>query len=413
MDIISRNLRPKITRLLKEFPAVAILGVRQCGKSVLSQMAGKGWKYMDMEKTEHREKLSSDPQLFFKENPSKIIIDEVQNCPELFPVLRSIIDERREQNKRFILTGSSSFELNKNISESLAGRVAMVECAPLKMNEFLKEELSEFYEIFEKKLSKKDLNQLKKIRPSKNIQQIKHALLKGGYPQPLLRDKEEYHLDWMENYFNTYITRDMRALFPSIDILKYQRVIKMLSSLSGTIVNKSEIARSVETSEKAVRDYLQIISGTFFWRELPAYKSKKFKTSLSSPKGHYRDSGLLFYLQKIFSQEELDFYPRLGNAYESFVVEELIRGVQAKNARGILAWHFRTKSGEEIDLILEGSFGLLPVEIKYRSYTTKQEVKAMEKFIVRHKLPYGIVINNSDSPSLISENILQIPAGCL
>src|SRR5690606_14396354 len=126
------------------------------------------------------------------------------------------------------------------------------------------------------------------------------------------------------NYFDTYVNRDIRSLFPKIDILKYQRVIQMLSSLSGTIINKSEVARSVETTEKSIRDYLQIISGTFFWRNLPAYKTSKIKTTISSPKGHYQDSGLLFFLQNISTIEELNIYPKLGNVFESFVVEEVL-----------------------------------------------------------------------------------------
>ena len=217
----------------------------------------------------------------------------------------------------------------------------------------------------------------------------------------------------MDNYFNTYINRDMRSLLPRIDIIKYQRVIKMLSSVSGTIINKSELARSAETSEKSIRDYLQIISGTFFWRELPAFKTPKIKTTSALPKGHFRDSGLLLFLQNIFNVEDLEFYPKLGNAFESFAVEEVIRGVQAVRSRNVNAYHFRTKAGGKIDLVMEGSFGLLPIEIKYQSNTTKKQLTSMSNFIEMHKLPYGLVINNCEAPSMITENILQLPAGCI
>lgn len=215
-------------------------------------------------------------------------------------------------------------------------------------------------------------------------------MLKGGYPQPVLKGDEEFFLDWMENYFNTYINRDMRNLFPKLDILKYQRVIKMLSSLSSKIINKSEVARSAETTEKSIRDYLQIIAGTFFWRELPAFKTSKIKTTMSLPKGHFRDSGLLLFLQNIFTLEELEFYPKLGNVFKSFVVEEVIRGVQAVNARNVKAYHFRTKAGGEIDLILEGSFGLLPVEIKYQANTTKKQLSSMISFVEKHQIPMDL-----------------------
>lgn len=413
MDVLKRNLERRIRHLHANFPIVVILGVRQCGKSTLAQTIGNDWKYYDLENPSHFDLIKNDPALFFKENDEKIIIDEAQHCPELFATLRGVIDEDRNNNGRFILTGSASFELMKNVSETLAGRVAIIELEPLKMNEFEKEALSPFFNIFEKKLSPADLDYLKKIKSSKSIKEVKKYLLKGGYPQPVLRGDDDFFLDWMENYFSTYINRDMRSLFPRIDILKYQRVIKMLSSISGTIINKSEVARSAETTEKSIRDYLQIISGTFFWRELPAFKTSKIKTTMSLPKGHFRDSGLLLFLQNIFTLEDLEFYPKLGNVFESFVVEEMIRGVQAVNARNVKASHFRTKAGGEIDLILEGSFGLLPVEIKYQANTTKKQLSSMISFVEKHQIPYGLVLNNCDSPSLITENILQIPVGCL
>ena len=413
MDALGRNLRTRIAQLSANFPILVILGVRQCGKSTLAKTVGSDWKYYDLENLNHFERISSDPVLFFKENSDHVIIDEAQTYPGLFATLRGVVDEQRENNGRFILTGSASFELMKNVSESLAGRVAIIELEPMKMNELEGEPLSAFFSLFEKHLSRDDLDELRSLKSSRTIKDINHYLLKGGYPQPVLRADSDFFFDWMENYFNTYINRDMRSLFPRIDIIKYQRVIKMLSSISGTIVNKSELARSAETSEKSIRDYLQIISGTFFWRELPAFKTSKIKTTTSLPKGHFRDSGLLLFLQNILTPEALEFYPKLGNVFESFVVEELIRGVQAVAARNLNYYHFRTKAGGEIDLVLEGSFGLLPVEIKYQSNTTKKQLTSMINFIELHQLPYGLVVNNCESPAMITENIMQIPIACL
>ena len=413
MDVLKRNLERRIRHLHATFPIVVILGVRQCGKSTLAKIIGSDWKYYDLENLSHFDLIKNDPVLFFQENNEKIIIDEAQVYPELFSTLRGVVDEDRDNNGRFILTGSASFDLMRNVSETLAGRVALIELAPLKMNEFAREALSPLFNIFEKQLALDDIEDLKKLRPTKSITDIKEYLLKGGYPQPVLKNDDDFFLDWMENYFSTYINRDMRSLFPRIDILKYQRVIKMLSSISGTIINKSEVARSAETTEKSIRDYLQIISGTFFWRELPAFKTPRIKTTTSLAKGHFRDSGLLLFLQNIFTLEGLEFYPKLGNVFESFVVEELIRGVQAVNARNVKFSHFRTKAGGEIDLIAEGSFGLLPVEIKYQTNTTKKQLSSMINFVEKHQIPYGLVLNNCDHPSLITQNILQVPVGCI
>ena len=327
MDVLNRNLQTRIEQLSANFPIIVILGVRQCGKSTLAKTVGRDWKYYDLENLNHLERISSDPVLFFKENSDHVIVDEAQIYPPLFATLRGVVDEQRENNGRFILTGSASFELMKNVSESLAGRVAIIELEPMKMNELEGEPLSAFFSLFEKRLSRYDLDELRSLKSTRTIKDLNHYLLKGGYPQPVLRADSDFFFDWMENYFNTYINRDIRSLFPRIDIIKYQRVIKMLSSISGTIVNmssisgtivnKSELARSAETSEKSIRDYLQIISGTFFWRELPAFKTSKIKTITSLPKGHFRDSGLLLFLQNIFTPEALEFYPKLGNLYFS------------------------------------------------------------------------------------------------
>ncbi len=413
MDGINRNIGQKIDRLLQSFPVVVILGVRQCGKSTLSKMIRANWKYFDLENPNHYQRISDDPVLFFRENPHHVIIDEAQQLPILFDVLRGVVDAQRTLKNRFILTGSASFDLITNISESLAGRVGIVELSPFKINEFQKKPLPDFYQIFDQKLSIDSLKFLKSLQPQIEISSLKQGLLKGSYPEPVLSNNIDFHQDWMENYFDTYINRDMRALFPRIDLIKYRRVLSMLSHLSGTIINKSEIARSIEASEKTVRDYIDIITGTYFWRQLEAFTTPKIKTTLKLPKGHFRDSGLTLFLQNINTLEELNNYPMLGRNFESFIVEEVIKGIETTNARNVRYCHFRTKAGAEIDFVAEGSFGLLPIEVKYQSVTPKKQLTALQNFIDLHQLPVGIVINNSTETALLTSKILQVPAGCI
>lgn len=275
MDGLKRNVQSKINDLLTRVPVVAILGARQVGKSTLARQIGNDWKYYDLENHAHFDLINNDPVLFFKENNQKVILDEAQQSPELFKTLRGVIDQERKINNRFILTGSASFELMKHISESLAGRIAIIELSSIKMNELRQEPLSSFFNIFEEKVSKKDLSLLKNLKSIRSISEIKQHLLRGGYPDPAIKNDKEFHLDWMENYFNTYINRDMRSLFPGIDLLKYQRVIKMLSSLSGTIINKSEVARSSETSENQYVTTLKLFQEHFFGESCPLTKLQK------------------------------------------------------------------------------------------------------------------------------------------
>lgn len=413
MDGLDRYASNKISRLLDNFPVVVILGARQCGKTTLARMVAPKWKYFDLQSPNVFDRLSSDPVLFFRENPAYCIIDEAQELPTLFDVLRGVIDSDRKTKGRFLLTGSASFDLIKSVSETLAGRVGTVELAPMKMTELNQEPLSRFYEIFESKIDQSNLGLLKSLRPTIDITSIKERIFAGGYPEPALSGDFDFQADWMESYFNTYINRDMRLLYPNLDLVKYRRVVAMLSSLSGTIVNRSEVARSVEVSEKTCRDYLDIISGTYFWRDLPGFVTPKIKTTLKLPKGHFRDSGLNLFLQNVSSIEELSLYPRLGNVFENFIVEELIRGIEVTKARNLRFSHFRTKAGGEIDLIVQGNFGMLPIEIKYQSHTPKKSLTSLANFIELHSLPYGIVINNCNAPSMITDKIVEIPAACI
>ena len=412
--MILRNWSEKGERLLKNFPILVVLGARQVGKSTFVQQLGTNWLYLDMENPVDAQRVLDNPELFFADHPKYVILDEAQSRPEVFQVLRGIVDKDRSRRGRFILTGSASFELISQVSESLAGRVAIMEMHPLAQNELKQTARSHFFDIFEKPLSAATLEHLLSLeQKAAGTALTRQAILEGGYPEPALRGDSEYRLDWYENYFRTYIQRDILSLYPRLDLLKYRRVIQMLSHVSHTIINRSEIARSVEASEKSVRDYMEIVEGTYFWRSLPAFVTPKVRTISKLPKGHFRDAGLCCFLQNIQTADQLETYPRLGNLFEGFVVEEIIRGVEAGRARQLQYSHFRTKAGGEIDLIMEGSFGCLPIEIKYASNTTQNELRAMQNLMELHQLPLGLVLNHSPRASRITENIVQVPVGCL
>ena len=240
-----------------------------------------------------------------------------------------------------------------------------------------------------------------------------HAFLKGGYPEPVLEQDDRFHDAWMENYIQTYIQRDIRTLFPRLDLVKYQRFISMLSGLTGTIINRSQVGRSLDISEKAVRDYLQIAEGSYIWRNIPSYEKSMSKSVVKMPRGNIRDSGLSNYIQGVTKREQLLNYPNVGAAFEAFITEEIIKGIQATD---IVNWHyyyFRTRNGAEIDMIMEGPFGTLPIEIKFGSMVKQRQIQTLKSFVYKNKLPLGIVINNSDDVRLIADRILQLPATCV
>jgi len=234
--------------------------------------------------------------------------------------------------------------------------------------------------------------------------------LNGGYPEPVLANNRKYFQTWMQNYFQLYIERDIRKLFPKLDSVKYRRFVSTLSELSGTIINKAQLGRSLDTSEVTIRDYLEIADKTFVWRMIPSYEKTKSKSIVKMPKGILRDAGLIHFLANIDSREKLIRSPNVGQNFESFIIEEIIKGVHCTEATNWQYYYYRTKHGAEVDLILEGNFGLLPIEIKFGVVTQSRQLTSLKKFLADNALPLGIVINNSTEVRALAKNIVQIPA---
>jgi len=390
------------------FPVLAILGARQVGKTTLAKNLTAGWKYIDLEDPDHFDLISRNPKQFFNQYPQHVIIDEAQSFPELFSVLRGIIDSRRSEKGRFILTGSSSPQLLSHISETLAGRIGILELGTLKANEYYQKPLSPFYHLFMEKLSPK---RVVSGTPPLSPAEMQLVWFKGGYPEPLLDDTPNFHTRWMENYRNTYINRDIAGLFPRLNIIAYRRFLTILSKLSGTIINKRDLARAIEVSEPTIKEYIKILEGTFLWRSLPSFERNILKSIVKMPKGYLRDTGVLHYLTRIGSFEELFEDPLVGASFESFVVEELIKGLQATPVTNWEPSSYRTKNGAEIDLLLDGPFGLLPIEIKYGTSVRLKQLTALTQFVEEHNLPLGMVINQSESVEWVTSKIVQVPVG--
>jgi predicted AAA+ superfamily ATPase len=404
--IIRRNLANKLEKLLKFFPVVAVVGARQVGKTTLVRSFAPDWYYLDLEKPEDYDRAVHDPQLLFEQHPRQLIIDEAQILPELFNVLRGVIDAKREEKGRFIITGSSSMRLLTQISESLAGRIAIIELEPLKANEYYQIPLSPFYKFL---CGHMLVDELLSYQPPISHQQLQYFWLKGGYPEPLLHQENEFGLLWMQQYRDTYINRDLAMLFPKLNKIKYQRFVAMLSQLSSTIINRSDLARTLEIDEKTVREYLKIAEGTFIWRELLSYENSFVKSIVKMPKGHIRDSGLLNNFLRINSIEKLYENPIVGRSFEAFVTEEIIKGLSATMETNWNAFYYRTRSGVEVDLILQGNFGVIPIEIKYGTYTSLKQLKNLSQFIAENNIPYGIIINQSSEARWVNDHIFQLP----
>lgn len=282
------------------------------------------------------------------------------------------------------------------------------------MNERHALPLSPLYTILNDTPTESQLELLAKVPVQLNTDEVLNHFLKGGYPEPVMEDNEAFQSVWMDNYQQTYIQRDVRGLFPHLNTENYRRFISMLSELSGTIINRSETGRTLNVSEAAIRDYLAIAEGTFIWRNLPSLERTVSKSVVKMPRGYVRDSGLLHHLLNIRAIKQLYTRPGTGAAFEGFLIEEITQGLKAVETAPWAFGYYRTRSGAEVDLVMTSPLGeRIPVEIKFGVSVRRADLRSLSGFIEQEGCPYGILINNADTVCMLSEKIIQIPAGCL
>jgi uncharacterized protein len=337
--MINRLATDDIDTLLGEFPAIALLGPRQVGKTTLAKfLATKHQKeiiYFDLENDADIARLK-DPQYIFDLHKDKcIILDEVQREPKLFAQLRPVIDDYRKPG-RFILTGSASPDLIKGVSESLAGRIAFNELSPINLVEAINSKISKQQHWF-----------------------------RGGFPLALIAKEDKAFIRWTENFIRTYIERDLSALF---GVKLQEKLIRnfwyMLAANNGGVWNSETYARSLGITGPTIKRYLDFLEGAFMIRQLPAWFVNANKRLVKSPKVYLRDSGLLHVINRIHAAWELPLNINVGASWEGYVIEQIF---QLKPAHLDL-YYYRTHHGAECDLLLvDGIKPVAGIEIKYSS----------------------------------------------
>jgi predicted AAA+ superfamily ATPase len=407
---MERIYSDEFAEFLQYFPCIAIIGARQCGKTTLAKLVGKDWPYFDMERMADRSMIAQDPDLFLSLNPNHIVIDEAQELPALFPALRVAIDADRGRNGRFILTGSSSPELLTSISESLAGRIAVIHLSPLAFCEIHQPKQAMLCRLLTEGASLERIET--ELKPRGTLQDAHQYWLRGGYPEPWIKNSPRYWQLWMDNYFDTYVARDVARHFPRLDLVRYKQLIASLASVSGTVINYSDLARNLDVTQKTIKEYLQIAHGTFLWRNIPAYTPHSLKRLVKHPKGYIRDSGLVHYLLRTTSLDQLLVHPQMGHSWESMVIEQILRQFDMIGER-VEPSYYRTCAGAEVDLVLQGTFGVIPIEIKHTQAVRSKQILGIRNFLDEFPCPYGLVIHNDIRITRIDKDILGIPMSWL
>lgn len=332
MDYLPRRAADRLRRLLRTFPAVLVYGPRQCGKSTLVRTLYPDWLQLDLERPSDAELLRADPEAYFAAHPRRVVLDEVQRAPGLFPVLRHVLDRTRAKG-RFILTGSASPVLLKTASETLAGRVGLLELTPFRATELAGSRLAGARWFW------------------------------GGYPPVHATSSERARTEWLDSYLVTVLERDLPALGIQLPPARLRRLAAMLTHVHGNLLNVSDLARSLGVSAPTVAHDLDVLEGLFMIRRLPPYYANVQKRLTKAPKLYVRDTGLLHFLAGLRRAAEFETWPRRGHSFEGLVVEELIALAQERLVRPEL-FFWRTQAGAEVDLVIAAGTRLIPIEVK-------------------------------------------------
>jgi predicted AAA+ superfamily ATPase len=325
--MLSRQSQQKLSQYLQQFPAVGLLGPRQVGKTTLAFAQKKLYPdalYLDLELPSAQRQLD-DPEAFLMAHAQQLVIlDEVQRMPELFGVLRGVIDQRRRMGQacgQFLLLGSATGVLMQQSSESLAGRVAHVALPPLQASE-----------IFTGVHSVADLNAL---------------WLRGGFPLSWLAETDAASMTWREVFIATYLEKDIPALGPRIPATTLRRLWTMLAHHQGELLDQSKLAAALAISGQTVGRYIDLLCDLMLVRRLPAWHGNVGKRLIRSPKVYVRDSGLVHALLGLSNLDAVLGHPIAGSSWEGFVMEQLMNAAPQAQAS-----FYRTSNGAEVDLVL-------------------------------------------------------------
>jgi predicted AAA+ superfamily ATPase len=352
-----RNIAKVIRFLLGKYPVIAITGPRQSGKTTLLKTMFSDYRYVSLENPDARKFAENDPNGFFKLYDKQVIFDEVQRVPSLFSYIQTLVDDSNIMGQ-FILSGSQNFHLMENITQSLAGRVAMFKLFPFDINELATEGL---------------LNN-----------DYLQNMLRGFYPA--IYDRDIPPKIFYSNYIQTYVQRDVSELIAVKHMRLFQNFIALCATRAGQLLNLNSLANECGISQPTAKSWLSALESSYIVFQLNPYYKNFSKRIVKTPKLYFHDTGLLLHLLKISSTEQLVTHPVKGNLFENFMISEYVKQMHhANNAQDIYFW--RDSAGHEIDLLIDMGAHLSIVEMKAGLTIMPEMFKTLEWFENTSQLP--------------------------
>jgi len=342
-----RTISKHLTHSLLKYPVLTLLGPRQSGKTTLVRQLFKDYEYQSLEDPDIREIASSDPRGFLGHLSEHAILDEIQRVPNLTSYIQTIVDEP-SNTRKFVLTGSNGLLLVDSVTQTLAGRTELFELHPLSVSE----------------ISQK--------HPDYSLNDF---LFNGGYPR--IYDLELNPTQWLKNYFQLYVEKDIRLISNIANLDLFEKFIRLSAGRVGQLINASSLSNEVGVSSPTITGWISALKATFICFTLKPHFRNFNKRIVKTPKLYFYDTGLLCYLLGINSKEQLDIHPLRGNIFENFIVSEQIKKKNNNNEEANF-YFWRDQKGHEIDLIEDCSSYLLPTEIKLSATFNKQFMKNIE-----------------------------------
>ena len=398
---IKRHIESVITECLQQFPVLLVTGPRQVGKTTLLQHVCDNFEYVTFDDPLVLREAVEETSLFLKNNEPPLLIDEVQYAPEIFRYLKMYVDKNKAKGI-FALTGSQAFELMKNVSETLAGRMAIVELKGLSLREihnidFYKPFIPNEEYIEERKKYLSDYNDLWK------------TIHRGSMPE--LQDKTISWDRYYSSYIKTYIEKDVRQIINISDELKFIKFLTALAVRCVELLNVNALANEVEVSADTIKRWLSILQTSGIICLLEPYSNNILKRVVKTPKVYFYDSGLVCYLARWTSFDAARTGAQAGNIYENFIVSEILKSHLNAGKTISSVYYYRDRDQKEIDVVIEEDGKIYPIEVKMTANPTKamgKHFSALDNIPGKVRQP-GIILCQYDKKLYLKEDLIALP----